>query len=321
MAIDRITATNALDFCGWGRVDAKTPRERVLEAARMADDVAALYAKPFFIAGQAESGAGKCARLHKAVEKVTGKPIRIDPQGTGDCVAASSRVTLILRTCVEILGGELEKYRWLFSPFHYATGRVLIGKNRLRGGAGSIGGWQAEANAKYGFLAADDTGGLTYSKGIADAWGDDRKFQNKSFRDFMEIAKPTTLQTWARMQAWNEVRDGLFHGYPQTIGSNRGYTMKPDASGFHRPSGTWPHQLTIYAYWENVKTPCVAIVNTWDDVHGITHDPETGEELPRGTILVRLEDFTKHHLTSSAECIAYSSVDGFDAKIDWSEFF
>ena len=238
-----------------------------------------------------------------------------------NCVSTSARLTLILRMCAEICNGDIEKYMWLFSPFHYATGRVLIGKNQLRGGAGSLGGWQAQANAEFGFLAEQDAGGLVYSKALADAWGDDKKYQGKSFRDFMTIAKPTNLVQWARTQSWNEVRDGLYHGYPQTICSSRGYTMMPK-NGFHLPSGNWPHALTLYAYWENVKVPTIAIINTWGDVHGDVFDPETGEQLPEGTILVRLEDFVKYHLlTSSTECIAYSGIDGFDAKIDWSEFF
>ena len=315
-----INTSNLMDFCGWGRVDAKTPRERILEAQRESQAVAAQFAKPFFIAGQTESGAGKCARLHKAVQKVTGKPLDIDPQLTGDCVAASARMTAAIRGCFEIASGDFEVFKRLFNPFHYATGRVLIGKNRLKGGAGSIGGWQAQANAQFGFLAQEKNGGIAYSKAIADAWGDDRKFQGKSFRDFLDLATESKLQTWAPVQSWNESRDSLYHGYPLTIGSNRGYTMKPDRDGFHRPSGTWPHQLTIYSFWENVKVPAVGIVNTWGDVHGVTKDPENGEELPRGTILVRLEDFVKYHLTPNAECLAYSDIDGFDAEIDWSAF-
>lgn len=315
-----INSSNLHEFCGWGRVDSKTPKERLLEAQRMADDTAAAFAKPFFIAGQSTSGAGKSARHHKAVQKVTGKSLDIGPQLTGDCVSTSARMTAQIRACIEIAKGDFEQYKRLFTPFHYATGRVLIGKNRLRGGAGSIGGWQAEANAKYGWLAEQDNGGLVYSKQIADAWGDDKKFQGKSFRDFMDIASKSTLEQWARVQSWNEARDSLYHGYPLTIGSGRGYTMKPDKDGFHRPSGTWQHQLTIYSYWENVKVPSVAIGNTWGDVHGETRDPETGEPLPKGTLLVRLEDFVKYHLTAAAECIAYSSIDGFDAEIDWSAF-
>jgi len=286
----------------------------------MADETAAAFAKPFFVAGQVESGAGKCARLHKVVEKVTGKSLYIGPQLTGDCVSTSSFMTAQIRSCIEIAKGDFANYKKLFTPFHYATGRVLVGKNRLRGGAGSIGGWQAEANATYGWLAEEDNGGLVYSKAIADAWGDDKKSQGKSFRDFMVVAKDSNLEQWSRVQSWNEARDGMWHGYPLTIGSNRGYTMKPDKDGFHRPSGTWSHQLTLFAFWENVKVPAVAIGNTWGGVHGEVKDPETGEPLPKGVLLVRLEDFVKYHLTSSAECIAYSDVNGFGATFDWSAF-
>ena len=321
MAIDRITSTQAFELCGWGRVDSRTLRERVIEASRFADEAAATYAKPFFIKGQAESGAGKCARIHKFVKQVTGKNPRVDPQLTGDCVSMGSRQCNIMRSCVEIAGGDLEKYKYLFSAYSYAAGRVIIGKNRLRGGAGSMGGWQAEADTSQGFLAADDAGGLKYSKGLADAWGDDKKYEGKSFRDFSDVAKVTNLQQWARVQSWNETRDAMYHGYPLSICGSRGYTMKPGIDGYHKPSGTWPHCMTVYAYWENVNVPAVAILNSWGDVHGVVHDPETGEELPPGTLLVRLEEFEKYHLvTSNTECIAYSSIDGFDAKIDWTEF-
>lgn len=312
-----ITASNCLDFCGYGRRDAKTMRERVIEAQRLADEVASKCAKPFFIAGQEKSGAGKSARLDLAVSAVTGSRIRIDPQLIGDCVATAMIRTLVFRMCGLIMKDAFEEYQWLFAPFHYATGRVIVGRNQLKGGDGSVGGWQAEAVTTYGVISELMTGGLQYTAQIAKAWGDDRKFQGKSFRDFMESAAGQKVLQWARTQSWNEARDAIYHGYPLHICASTGYTMKPNSSGFHMPSGTWPHAMTIYAYWENVKVPCVAIINSWGDVHGRVKDPLTGELLPEGTILVPLQEFVSRHFRGS-ECIAISSVDGFDAKIDWS---
>lgn len=311
-----ITSGNCLDFCGWGRPDAKTMRERVLEAQRLADETASTYAKPFFIAGQGESGAGKSARLDLAVKQVTGKVLQNIPQLSGDCVSASALRVMVLKAAQQIVKDSFEECKWLFSPYHYATGRVLIGKNQLRGGAGSVGGWQAEALASYGWIAYE-TPGIEYSKEVADAWGDDRKCEGKSFRDFMASAEGQKVLQWARTESWNEVRDALFHGYPLEICANTGYTMKPNRDGFHTPSGTWPHAMTLFAYWENCRTPCVGIMNSWGDVHGIVKDPVTGEQLPPGTLLVPLDLFVSRHLKGS-ECIAFSSTDGFDAKIDWS---
>lgn len=310
-----ITSGNCIDFCGWGRPDAKTMRERVLEAQRLADETASAFAKPFFVAGQNESGAGKSARLDLAVKQVTGKVIQNPPQLIGDCVGAAMLRVLVLKMCGAILKDAFDEYRWLFTPFHYATGRVLVGKNRLRGGDGSVGGWQAEAVATYGVIS-EEMAGIEYTKEIAKAWGDDKKYEGKSFRDFMESAEGQKVLQWARTQSWNETRDAMFHGYPLHICSNTGYTMKPNRDGFHMPSGTWPHAMTLFAYWENCKVPCVGILNSWGDVHGVVYDPVTGEELPPGTLLVPLAEFVRRHLTGS-ECIAISSTDGFDAKIDW----
>lgn len=310
-----ITSENCLDFCGWGRVDSITMRQRIVEAQRIADDVAAMFAKPFVITAQEESGAGKSSRIDLAVPAVTGNTIRIDPQLLGDCVAAAMNRVLVLRMCGSIMQDAIEHYRWLFNPFHYATGRVLVGKNRLRGGDGSVGGWQAEAVATYGFIE-EGADGLRYTKELGKAWGDDRVFQGRTFRQFMEKATGQKVLQWSRMQSWEEVRGALYHKYPQHICSNTGYTMKPDRAGYHMPSGKWPHAMTVYAYWENVKVPAVAILNSWGDVHGRVNDPFTGEPLPPGTLLVPLQEFVSKHLRS-AECISISSVDGFDAKIDW----
>jgi hypothetical protein len=292
-------------------------KERVVEAQRLADDVASKFAKPFFIAGQTESGAGKSARLDLAIQQVTGDVIRIDPQLLGDCVAAAMDRTLAMKTCAAILKDAFEEYAWLFSPFHYATGRVLVGKNQLRGGDGSVGGWQAEAVATYGFIS-EIAAGIEYTKALGKAWGDDKKYQGKSFRDFLELAKAQKVLQWARTNGWNETRDSLYHGYPLHICANTGYTMKPNSSGYHMPSGSWPHAMTVYAFWENIKVPLVAILNSWGDVHGRVKDPITGELLPPGTLLVPIEEFVKRHLMRGAECISISSVDGFDAKIDWA---
>lgn len=320
----QIDETNLSDFCGWGRTDAATMQQRIVEAKRQADEAAAKYAIPFAFrsgGGPVVSGAGKSSRLDKFVKQVTGKDPRIGPQATGDCVAMAAKQAAVMRSCVEIVQGDPEQYRYLFAPFHYATARVLIGKNALRGGAGCVGGWVSEAMQTYGYLDEEVArkAGLVYGKAIADGWGDDRSVNGKSFRDFMGEAKQQSVRRWSRSSRWEDVRDALYHKHPFHICSDCGYTMKPDKDGFHRPSGQWPHDMCVYAFWENVKVPCVGILNSWGDVHGDVRDPETGEQLPPGTILVRLEDFNRRHLPGS-ECIAFSDLDGFDATVDWSQF-
>lgn len=319
----QVDETNLLDFCGWGRRDSNTMQDRVVEAKREADATAAQFAIPlsFRSDGIVVSGAGKSSRLDIFVKRVTGKNPRIGPQSTGDCVAMASMQAAVIRSCVEISQGDAEQYRYLFAPFHYATSRVIVGKNRLRGGAGSVGGWVSEAMQTYGYLDEEiaTKAGLKYGKKIADAWGDDRPADGKSFRDFFGEAKQQSVRRWTRAEKWEQVRDALYHKHPFHICSDCGYTMKPNASGFHMPSGQWPHDMCVYAYWENVRVPCVGILNSWGDVHGTVNDPETKEPLPPGTLLVPVEEFTRRHLQGS-ECIAFSDLDGFDATIDWSQF-
>jgi hypothetical protein len=271
--------------------------------------------QPFFIAGQTESGAGKSFRGWEPFSKVAGHGPDLTPQPTGNCVAAAADDVLEGEQCIQIVAGDRAKFHSIYNPYHYAYGRVIIGKNQLRGEAGSIGQWQARAIEEAGSIEIAD-GLPAYNKGNVDAWGDDRKADGQSFRDYLEKGKQHIIKTTSFVQTWELMRDALFNGYLCTIASSRAYTMMPDSGpkGFHRPSGTWHHQMSIWGYSEEgpERDWWVAIKNQWGDVHGHLVDIQTGEPWPFGFIRVRLADFIKSHLLlRGCEAIAYSGYEGF----------
>jgi len=265
--------------------------------------------RPFFIAG-ATRERQQTVRGWEIFQKVTGRDPDCIPQPTGDCVAASAGEMVELVQCVDITRGDREEFRDINPAFHYATGRVLVGNNRLRGGPGSIGGWQATALTTHGALAFDDSQ-PKYNKRNVDAWGDDRKAEGKSWRDYQQQAADRVIGSTARIQAMLEMFDAQSNGYFQTIASNRGYSLKPEGgeTGYHVPSGSWSHQMGVWGY--SIPFDWVAIKNQWGPkIHGRIRDPETGELWPPGFLKVRLDDFEKKHLRGS-ECITYSQFDGF----------
>jgi hypothetical protein len=264
----------------------------------------------FFLAGQTDPPPDS-VRLWKIWEKVgQGGPVPdLSPQPTGNCVAAATDDVVELLQLCEIHDGESEVYKPIYNPYHYATGRVLIGKNKLRGRAGSIGGWQAQAIEKYGVVHLRD-GLPKYTKKNVDSWGDDKKAESQSFRDYMEEGAEHICGATSRLDSMGHLFEALGNKYPVTIASNRGYTMKVGADGFHRASGNWSHQMSIWGYGKKGSKTWAAIKNQWGNVHGVVLDPETGEPWPPGFICVHLDEFEAKHFRGS-EAISYSRFKGY----------
>ena len=168
----------------------------------------------FFIAGADGSEPPDTVRGWEMIIKVTGMNPDISPQPTGNCVAAAAGESVEFLQCSEIVRGDAEEFRRIYNPFHYATGRVLVMKNALRGSPGAVGGSVAEAIRKYGALALVPEL-PEYDKQNVDAWGDGRDAGGKSFRDFMPAAADHTVKSTARVQTMrqatrNSRRSGRF---------------------------------------------------------------------------------------------------------------
>lgn len=266
----------------------------------------------FFIAGQTEPTQGKTFRAWDIWRKLfNGQDMIRVVQETGDCVGMSMTDVVNANQAIEIVRGDREKWRQTIDSYVYAYSRVIVGRNGLRGGAGSVGSWMAKAVQEGGVLPVDEPNVPSYSGRLSDTWGDDKKYNGVSFRDFIDSANDRLLRTVARIRNWSELRDAVINGHLGTIASNRGYKMKPDSSGFHRPSGSWSHQMSILGLCDDPKQSWVAIGNQWGDQHGRLIDFETQEPWPTGMLRVTREDFEAKHLTRDAECFVYSNFDGF----------
>ncbi len=262
----------------------------------------------FFLAQQTEAPPDT-VRLWELVIEVTGEDPDITPQPTGNCVAAACGESCEVLQCSEIAAGQDEEFRRIFNPFHYATGRVLVMKNSLKGQAGANGGAVAEAMKLHGVIQISQNLPV-YNKANVDAWGDGRSAQGKSFRDFLEEGAKTVIQSTARITSMSHLFESLGSRYPLTIASNTGYSMKPNRDGFHQVSTTWSHQMSIWGY--SISGGWIGIKNQWGDVHGdvVDHD---GEEWPPGFLKVRIEEFEKRHFRG-AEVITYSNFKGFPQR-------
>jgi len=258
----------------------------------------------------------KSRRLWKATRSILGKDTENYPQQEGSCVAFGAKNAGEYLQCVEILAGDREKFHNLFPPYMYGTGRVYVGGGRIPGD-GSFGNWQMVACAKYGFLRSDENGVPEYPRGrpanptLGQVWGKDDRIWKK----FVDTADDHTVTDKPRLRSLEGLCRMLVAGYPCTIASDQGFTMQPDSRGLHRPSGTWYHQMTfIGCIHHNGKTYFV-ILNSWGDVHGEVRDPETGEVLPKGVLLVEA-DRSIERMVASGECYPYSNFQGFPDNSD-----
>jgi hypothetical protein len=268
----------------------------------------------FFIAGQQKATQGRTFRAWDVIRSQTGRDLDKIRQETGDCVAMSCRDVLNATQHIEIASGDKERFEPAYSPYLYATGRVMIGNNQLKGrGAGSLGVWQAKACQKYGVLPAKSM--PDYSGAIADQWGDD----NGSWRKWIPEGDDHLIKTTARITSWSQLVDALANGYLCTIASNLGFEMDARSDGYHRQRGSWSHQMGIWGLSDDRSKPWIAISNQWGDTHGTLTDFETGDQWPKGMIRCRPEDIESAY--RDGEIFAYSDFDGFEDRSNiWDEW-
>ena len=89
-------------------------------------------------------------------------------------------------------------------------------------------------------LRSDFPGVPAYSREIADSWGD-----GADFRAFLTEGRQHPVRSAARITHWDALVAAVCNGYPCTLASNVGFTMRPGTDGFHRRRGSWPHQMCV----------------------------------------------------------------------------
>lgn len=224
-----------------------------------------------------------------------------------NCVSFGARHSTMLLSLADILlRGDREKFRPVFSPYYYGTGRIYVGG---WGGYqdGSVGSWMAKAVMQYGTLFSDEPGVPKYSGQVAKSFG---AAARNGIDKFKATGIKYPVKSAALIKTWEDLASSLVNGYPVTTASNLGYSMEPGRDGFHQQITKWNHQLCIIGIDETYGDDHYALLlNSWDDVHGHLKDFQTREDLPISILRVRRKDVEKH--LAQNECFAYSQFDGF----------
>lgn len=257
-----------------------------------------------------KAGGSRRMMLHEVTRKLLGKDTLNYGQEIGDCVSFGAKNATEYLMCTErLLKGDNEKFRYVFPPYFYGTGRVYVGRNQIGNGDGSVGSWMAQAVIKYGVLCADEEGVPKYTGTVAKAWGGPRTGQ--AYLDkWKPVAQAHPIKSAAKINNWAEFVSAICNGYPCTVASNQGFNMEASSDGFHRASGNWAHQMCWIGVDDDVSDPYAVLLNSWGDAHGRLKDFVTGEELPVGTLRVRKS--TVESMIRAGETFAYSNFEGFE---------
>lgn len=222
-----------------------------------------------------------------------------------NCVSWGARNATEYLTCVQIaLKNPRQKYRPVFAPYYYGTGRVYVGHGQIGNEDGSLGSWMAEAVMKYGTLFSDDSGVPPYSGRVAKAWGDPDPAPDLD--KFKSVGQERLVKSAAQIRSWDELVDAIANGYPCTIASNQGFQMEPGRDGFHAPEGTWGHQMSWVGYGLDPE-PYVLQRNSWGPVHGVLKDFDSDLVLPDGYMRIRRK--VAERMIAQEECFAYSNFE------------
>lgn len=256
------------------------------------------------------AGITERAALWDATRKVFGGDTPNYAQEVGSCVGFGMKNVEEYLACQEILAGDREEFHLVYEPYGYGCSRK-VGGFKVRGD-GSTGAWGAAAAAQYGVLRADHPQlPGEYSGGIDRQWGN----PPGPPAELIDIADDHPVKSVAKITTEPELVTALCAGHPVTVASDRGFQMEASADGFHKPRGTWMHQMAIVGYFAKPE-PHVAVLNSWGDVHGRIQDFESGEEWPVGTLRVRLK--VAVGMIAQGDSFAWSQFDGFPSrKLDW----
>jgi hypothetical protein len=272
-----------------------------------------LDAQGCFAKMSAKYQAGKKMMLYWVARKLFGHDTPNYPQQIGDCVSFGAKnATEYLTACQIMLAGLEEKFRPVFPPYYYGTGRIYVGHS---GGYsdGSSGAWMAEAVRTYGTLFADESGVPQYQGSVAKSWG---ASAGNGIDKWKDTASKYLVKSTAPINSWEDLVAAISNGYPCTTASDIGYSMEASSDGFHRQTTSWSHQMCFIGVDETYTEPYAIILNNWGDVHGHLKDFQTtSEDLPVGVLRVRKADAMKH--IQAGETFAYSQFDGFpDTPLD-----
>jgi hypothetical protein len=286
-------------LCGWAGE----------ELAREQFDLIAHKFIPFHI-NKHRFGEGRRMMLYDVVRKVLNKDTNNYAQEIGDCVSFGAKNAVEYLMCCEMfLKNEAESWRPIFPPYLYGTSRVFVGKGQISDNEdGSLGSWMADAIMQYGVLAADEPNVPKYAGSVAKKWGGGQGPP----QEFVSLAKIHPVKSAAKINSWDDLVKAVCNGYPCTIASDQGFSMKAGSDGYHNPEGNWAHQMCIIGVDDEHNDPYAIILNSWGDAHGQLTDFKSGETLPVGCIRARKRVI--EGIIRQGETFAFSNFDGFPGQ-------
>lgn len=251
--------------------------------------------------------------LWDADRKVLGTVLPPKSQGSvGSCVSFGTNTAIRRTMLVEIANGEAEEFKDIAEEVTYGGSRVEVGQNRLRGGDGSVGAWAAEFVKRWGVVARGVYGSLDLSRYSESRC---RELGDRGLSDELEgIARQHPVKSITQVGGWEEAKKSLASGYGIAICSDQGFSMRRDAKGICRPSGSWAHCMALDGYMIENGREYGHIENSWGpDMHTGPvgwGDPNTAGFWADAEVIDRM--------LRQDDSWAFSALDGFPArKINW----
>lgn len=250
--------------------------------------------------------------LWESDRKVLGSVLPPKNQGSvGSCVSFGTNTAIRRTMLTEIMMGEAEEFKDIVEEVTYGGSRVEIGGGRISGD-GSVGGWAAEFVKRWGVVSRGSYGNYDLSNYSESRC---REFGRSGVPSDLEVvAKAHPVKNITQVMSWNEAKKALASGYGIAICSNQGFSMKRDANGVCRPSGSWAHCMALDGYIVVNGSEYGHIENSWGaDAH--TGPVGWGEPNTAG---FWTDAETIDRMLRQDDSWAFSAVDGFPArKINW----
>jgi len=289
---------------GMGWVDDAESREPVVA------EMPAFSDTPAFQAFQGEEP--QHAYLWEAYRKLYGKnPPERNQGSVGSCVAFGTASAIESTLANQLVLGFNADYRDIVQEVIYGGSRVEVGGGRIRGD-GSIGAWAAKFVTGWGIIPRGEV--LRYDLSRYDearcrAWG------RTGVPDDLEAeARKSPVADAALVRTWAEAKRAMVNGYGIAICSNQGFTMRRDANGVCRPSGTWYHCMALDGYHKEGRTEYGHITNSWGSN---AHTGPVGWGSPNQAGFWA-ESSVIERMLRQGDSWAFSGVAGFPARqIDW----
>ncbi len=253
--------------------------------------------------------------LWEAYRRLYGtNPPERDQGAVGSCVSFGTAHAIEMTLANQVLLGFPGEFRDVAQEVIYAGGRVEVGGGRIRGD-GCVGAWAAKFVKGWGIVPRGVTGRYdlsNYDVARCRAWG-----RTGVPDDLEPEAKKYPVGDAAQVRTWAEAKKALANGYGIAVCSNQGFTMRRDANGVCRPSGTWFHCMALDGYHVEGGTEYGHITNSWGDN---AHTGPTGWGNPNKAGFWT-DSRTIERMLRQDDSWAFSGVTGFPArKIDWDVF-